>query len=179
MPKAMVVYESMFGDAMRVAEAVATGLRAEGVDVTCVEVGTAPTKLPDELALLVVGGPTHGTTLPNEESRKDAAKRSKRALVSQGIGLREWLAQLTPPRRHIAAATFDTRMTRPKLVTRFDRAAKVSAKSLKKLGFAVAAEPERFFVQDVEGPLEKGEKAHARTWGTHLAALLMAGGQWE
>lgn len=179
MTRALVVYESMFGHARKIAEAVAVGLQREGVDVSCVEVGKAPKRVPDDVALLVVGGPTHGTTLPNEQSRKDAARRTDQPLVSQGIGLREWLAALAPPRRHVAAATFDTRMTRPKLVTRFDHAAKLSRKSLKKRGFAVVAEPEWFFVQDVEGPLEPGEAKHARTWGSHLAALLVAGGKWD
>ena len=44
--KALVVYESMFGNTERVATAVVRGLRLEDVDAGVVEVGSAPAVLP-------------------------------------------------------------------------------------------------------------------------------------
>ena len=57
--KALVVYESMFGNTEQIARAVAAGLE-ESVDVVQVaEVTDAPTEPDPEVALIVAGGPTH------------------------------------------------------------------------------------------------------------------------
>ena len=57
--RALVVFESMFGNTEKIAGAVARGLQQEGVDTGLVEVRSAPRHLPADLDLLVVGGPTH------------------------------------------------------------------------------------------------------------------------
>ena len=54
---ALVVYESMFGNTRQIAEAVAEGL-GSAMEVRVVEVGTAPPVVGEDVALLVVGGPT-------------------------------------------------------------------------------------------------------------------------
>ncbi|HEY8721330.1 flavodoxin domain-containing protein [Pengzhenrongella sp.] len=53
--RALVVYESMFGNTRDIAQAVADGMSAE-VEVEVVEVGAAPEHLDAEVGLLVVGG---------------------------------------------------------------------------------------------------------------------------
>jgi len=53
--KALVVYESLFGNTEEVARAVADGLSA-GMDVDVVEVGSAQAPLVDLVDLVVVGG---------------------------------------------------------------------------------------------------------------------------
>lgn len=166
----LVIYESMFGDAKQIAEAIARGL-AEQHETDCIEVGVAPTSLPDDLALLVVGSPTHGFGLPRESSRADAAAKTDQPVVSSGIGVREWLDQVTPPGRPIPAVTFDTRMTHPKMLVRMDHASATAAKHLRKLGFTLAADSEHFHVQDVQGPLVPGEVDRAQAWGVTLANL--------
>src|SRR4051794_17029848 len=57
--RALVVYESMYGNTKEIATAVADGV-SRRMPVQLVEVGAAPTAIADDIALLVVGAPTHG-----------------------------------------------------------------------------------------------------------------------
>ena len=58
--KALIVFESMFGNTEQIAQAVAEGLRASmPVDLT--EVINAPADLPEDIALIVAGGPTEAS----------------------------------------------------------------------------------------------------------------------
>lgn len=59
--KALVVYESMFGNTEQVARAVATGL-GRHLDVELVAVANAPDTVSD-VDLVVVGGPTHAFSM--------------------------------------------------------------------------------------------------------------------
>ncbi|MFN8126857.1 MAG: hypothetical protein U0R64_10175 [Candidatus Nanopelagicales bacterium] len=167
----LVVYESMFGDARDVAQAIAAGA-AETVVSRCVEVGQAPDSIDADVSLLVVGSPTHAFGLPRPESRADAAQRTEDPLVSPGRGVREWLAQVAPAADGQRAVTFDTRMTHPKMLTVMDHASHTSAKLLRKAGFTIAAESAHFHVEDAQGPLVDGELDRAREWGRSLAALV-------
>jgi flavorubredoxin len=75
--KAIVVYESMFGNTHRVAEAVAEGLK-ENAEVSLHPVSETP---PDTLAgvdLIVVGGPTHIHGMASKMSHKAAADDAKK-----------------------------------------------------------------------------------------------------
>jgi hypothetical protein len=56
--RALVVYESMYGNTHAIACAIAAGLRATH-EVTLVPVSAATPELPAEADLLIVGGPTH------------------------------------------------------------------------------------------------------------------------
>jgi hypothetical protein len=56
--KALVVYESMFGNTEQIGRAVAAGL-GESIDVQVTEVTDAPTEPDPQVALIVAGGPTH------------------------------------------------------------------------------------------------------------------------
>src|SRR5512140_769842 len=82
--KAIVVFESMFGNTQRIAEAVARGLRetAEVVVGTVDEV--APGQVRDA-SLIVAGGPTHSYGMARPEARQRLAKarfgRSHQALL--------------------------------------------------------------------------------------------------
>ena len=87
----MVIYESMFGDNQQVARAIAAGLAQAGVQTEAIEVGNAPSTITPDVDLLVVGSPNHGWSLPRPSTRQDAATKSDTPLVSQGIGVREWL----------------------------------------------------------------------------------------
>src|SRR5687767_14509631 len=60
--RALVVYESMFGNTSAVATAIATGLSTRmGVDL--VEVAAAPAALDAGVDLVVAGGPTHAFSM--------------------------------------------------------------------------------------------------------------------
>jgi hypothetical protein len=169
--RALVVYESMLGDNQQVARGIAAGLSEGGVTAESVEVGTAPTSIDAEVDLLVVGSPNHATAMPRESTRASAAEQADGPLVSQGIGVREWLksAQLPPG---IRMAAFDTRGTHPKAIVRMDHASTSIEKGLRKLGGSRLAPGEHFLVSDMKGPLEPGELERAHAWGVTLAGLL-------
>ncbi len=169
--RALVVYESMYGNTMHVAQAIAEGIG----DATAIEVGKAPHVLPADLDLLVVGGPTHGHGMSGPRSRTNAAERVDRPLISS-TGMREWIEALEPSRRIVAAA-FDTRIKGPKLIT--GSAADGATKALRTHGFRVV-EPASFVLEGARGePFDRvppEELARARDWGRSLAAELVIAG---
>lgn len=165
---ALVVYESMFGNTKRVAEAVADGL-AGSLPVEIVEVSNAPTELPTTIELLVVGGPTHVHGMTTTRSRLAAEARMPGARISQGIGIREWL-EAVRPEGHAAAASFDTRINAPAIFT--GSAASGFARRLRRAGFRLLT-PTASFLIDTKSPqddsLLDGEVEKASAWGRHLA----------
>ncbi|NUT34378.1 MAG: flavodoxin family protein [Hamadaea sp.] len=165
---ALVVYESMFGNTRAVAQAVADGLAAAG-EVTICEVSAAPPDLPETVDLLVLGGPTHAHGLSRPQSREAAKKETPQHLVSNGIGIREWLAALPKPAPSVRVAAFDTRFAKPRWIT--GSAAATITKLARRAGLSVPTEPESFFVDHTLGPLQDGETARARRWGASLIGL--------
>jgi hypothetical protein len=162
--RALVVYESMFGNSRTIAQAIADGLVGRGMDVELVEVGQA--ELPDQhVGLLVVGAPTHAFSLSRPTTRASAADQASSPLVSTGRGLREWLDDLPSGVARYAAA-FDTHVDK-KVPGAACRAAE---RRLRRRGYAIALPAESFFVGDVQGPLVDGEVPRARRWGADLAA---------
>jgi hypothetical protein len=166
--RALVVFESMFGNTQTVAEAIAHGLSPR-VDVDVVEVGEAPPAVPDDIDLLIVGGPTHAFGMSRLRTRKDAA--SKGAVVSKRIGMREWIDGLPSGRSRIVATTFDTKVKKPRTP---GSAARGAERRLRQHGFRMLAPAATFYVDDVKGPLLEGETQRAREWGEDLAAHLGA-----
>ena len=108
--KALVVYESMFGNTEAVARAVAEGV-GETMDVSLHEVSTAPAPITDLVDLVVVGGPTHAFSLSRPSTRADAIDKG----ATQGeadTGLREWIGHLRKGPHSECVAAFDTRVDR-------------------------------------------------------------------
>lgn len=171
--RAIVVYESMFGDNRQVAQAIAAGLVERAVTAEAVEVGAAPSAVPVDVDLLVVGAPNHAWSLPRPATREDAAGKTDEPLVSQGIGVREWLEAASLPAGLLTAA-YDTRGSHPKAVVKFDHASTTIEKALARLGGTRLAPAEHFLVADVKGPLEPGELDRAQAWGRTLAGLMNA-----
>lgn len=169
--RALVIYESMFGDNQQVARAIAAGLTDAGVAAETVEVGVAPTTIDTDLDLLVVGSPNHAWSLPRPSTRQDAAAKADGPLVSQGIGVREWLGSATLP-AGLRTVAYDTRGSHPKAVVAMDHASTSIEKGLAKLGGTRLVPAEHFRVADMKGPLEPGEPERARAWGKALAHLL-------
>lgn len=171
--RALVVFESMFGNTEVIARAIAEGLAVHAT-VEVVEVSAAPTTIPAGVDLFVVGGPTHAHGLSKPESRADSARRAGDRLVSRGIGIREWLETLRGGSTTVAAAAFDTRIKGPGLL--WGSAAKGADKHLRGLGFRVVGGPESFLIEGPTGPLfdrlVAGETDRARRWGEALAAEL-------
>lgn len=166
--RAIVVYESMFGNTQRVAEAIADGLRSN-FEVELREVGSAERHV-DGVDLLIVGGPIHAWQMTRPATRKGAREQAGGLpTVSKGIGIREFLSGLHDANKAKPqlAATFDTAVRTRWLPT--GSAAKPAAKQLAHHGYRLIAEPEHFYVEDEHGPVVEGELERARAWGAQLA----------
>lgn len=166
--RALVVYESMFGNTEAVAQAVAGGIQ-ESMAVDVVEVGAAPDAMPEDVALLVVGGPTHAFGMSRPATRIDAARQVS-AIISLERGIREWLKGLPIRTSATQATAFDTRVT--SRVT--GSAARGASRRLGRLDYPLVAVPEAFRVTGVRGPLIDGELDRARAWGMTLGAAVAA-----
>ena len=160
--KALVVVESMWGNTRAVGDAVARGL---GSDAVVVDVDEAPATLPQDVDMVIVGGPTHAFSMSRSSTRHDAVQRGAHG-GSEDTGIREWLAGLAPSER-VAVATFDTRVTSMRRLP--GSAAKSAGKQVRHhhLGRLVATES--FYVDDMQGPLLEGELDRAQAWGAKLA----------
>lgn len=172
MATAVVVYESMFGDAEKIARAVAQGL-SERLDVQVITAAEAPTQLGSDVRLLVVGGPTHVTGMPRPSTREGAVKDGAQ-VADTSKGLHEWLER-ADRLDGVSAAAFDTRMDHPKMLTKLDHASRIEEKLLHRLGATLAAPAEHFAVRDEKGPLVDGEEDRARQWGAALSEIVSAG----
>lgn len=169
MTHALVVYESLFGDAWWIAAAVADGLSAR-VPARAVAAADAPTTIGPDIGLLVVGGPSLAMGMPRPESREQMAREHPGLhLGSFRRGLREWLQGLTVEATDLAGAAFDIRTPHPRLLAWFDHAARDEERFLEQLLCRIAAPAEHFYVMTAEGPLRGGEVERARQWGTVLA----------
>ncbi len=169
--KALVVYESLFGNSEKVAQAIATGL-ATTLEVELVEVTAAPPVIDEQLDLVVAGGPTHAFSMTKQSTREEAFSKGA-THGTAAVGLREWLGHLERGRHSAPVATFDTRVGKVRHLP--GSAAKGAAKLVHKLGYRSAGPPESFYVEGVEGPLVDGELDRARAWGEGLAADVAAG----
>jgi len=174
--RALVVFESMYGNTEAIARAIAGGLSSR-MTVEVVEVGAAPTRIADDVGLLIVGGPTHAHGMSEPGTRRTAQGKTPGGLVSSGIGIREWLDGLTGGRSGIAAAAFDTHIKGPHLL--WGGASRTIDERLRGLGCRIVAPPEGFHVGGPLGPVVDivvdGEVERAGRWGEELGARLEAG----
>jgi hypothetical protein len=173
--RALVVYESMFGNTHVVADHIGAGLAA-AFEVTVTPVEGADPAAVAGADLLVVGGPTHAHGMTSAPSRRSAAEMAAKDEHldldpdAEGPGLRDWFHTLGRSDGSLAAA-FDTRAGAPALLT--GRASKGIARRLRHHGYRLVTDPESFLV-DKENHLLGGEDQRARSWGAHLAELAAA-----
>jgi hypothetical protein len=174
--RAVVVYESMYGNTHLVADAIGAGLRP-AFDVSVVPVSEVSPAVLADADLVVVGGPTHAHGMSRTVTRKGAVEAANKPVSdlkvepgALGPGLRDWFGSLG--RYPVKAAAFDTRMHGPAALT--GRASKGVARSLRAHGFDLVAEPESFLVTK-QDRLEPQETTLARDWGTKLAAGIAPG----
>lgn len=166
---ALIVTESLFGNTLAIAEAIAGGIAEVGGRgcVRVVHASQAPGELPADLGLLVVGAPTHTLSMPNAGSRGDAVRKG--AVAPAPTGVREWIAAVAIP-DGLPVATFDTSIhTRIQLGT----AARAVAKALRRRGADTTVGPS-FWVTGMEGPLADGELTRATAWGRQLGQQSLA-----
>jgi hypothetical protein len=177
--RALIVFESMYGNTHAIADALASGLRPH-CDVEVVHVGEVRPAQVVDADFLVVGGPTHVHGMSSSTTRKgavDTAAKSSGALVIDPgvseVGLRDWFDELPEVRGHgTPAVAFDTRAEGPVLLT--GHASKSIAARLRKHGYTVVAEPQSFLV-DRANHLLDGELQRAQAWAeTALTTSLAA-----
>lgn len=165
--RALVVYESMFGNTERVARAIAKGLAIDNIEVTVTEVGKAPVGQPLDVDILVVGAPTHAFSLSRPRTRADAVRQGAPE-SRQARGLREWLTAVSGT-SGLGVAAFDTRVSK---VRRLPKAAGPrAAKIARQHGFTLLSKPVGFVVDDVKGPLGPHELERAVQWGRFVAGI--------
>ena len=174
--RAVVVYESMYGNTHLVADAIGTGL-SSAFKVSVIPVAHADPAILAGADLVVVGGPTHAHGMSRASTRKAAVEAADKPVSplkvepdALGPGLREWFGSLG--RYPVMAAAFDTRVHAPAALT--GRASKGVAHSLRAHGFRVIADPESFLVTK-QDRLEPQETDRAREWGTWLATQASLG----
>ena len=176
--RAVVVYESMYGNTHLVAQGIADGLQSvDGVDATVVAVSHATEAELGRADVVVVGGPTHVHGLSRPSTRKAAAEEARKPdrdlelePDAEGEGLREWFDSAAGlPER---AAAFDTRMEGPAAIT--GRASKGIAKRLRHHGCELLDEPRSFLVTK-GNHLEDHEVEEARSWGRRLGVAVTGG----
>ncbi|MBD8013051.1 flavodoxin family protein [Microbacterium sp. Re1] len=163
--RALVVYETMFGNTRKIAEAIADGMR-DSAHVDLVEVTDAPDDISDAVDLLVVGGPTHAFSMSRYSTRQEAAHRGGR-VADLPRGIRDWLSDLPSGESKPIFVAFDTRVDMPLMPGAASRSA---TRAARRKGFTHTAAPESFLVEGYEGPLVDGELDRARQWGHSLTA---------
>jgi hypothetical protein len=164
--RAIVVYESHWGNTAAVARAIAEGL---GPGARALDTDEATGAVLEGVDLIVAGAPVIAFALPRESSRRQIAgdvKAPRPPDVSHPL-LREWLDRL--PTSQGWAAAFETR------IWWSPRGATGSIESkLGRAGYKRLAGGERFVVGGAYGPLREGELDRARAWGAHLAHAMEA-----
>ena len=188
--RAVVVFESLYGNTRLVAEEIASGIRAASPRTTvhCLSVGDASSELIADTDLLVVGGPTHLRHMSSGMTRRmgvqaivESSEGTCRTVHylepgAEVSGLRDWFRLLpripasASQHHRPCAAAFDTR-TNARLA---GGAAKGICRRLSQHGYALLAAPQGFVVDDTEGPPHEGELTRAAQWGASLMAALAA-----
>jgi hypothetical protein len=190
--KVTVVYESLFGNTRKVAQAISDGVRGAYPDahVECVAVGRASAELISSTDLLIVGGPTHLCRMTTDFSRQRHISRAKKAEAkgepphqlepdAEGPGLREWFYLMWPARGWSHAAAFDTSLGSALVGAGSGIARKLcghgyelvrgpglwDGPQLRGHGDELVTNPAGFILDSAFGPLRAGEIERAREWG--------------
>jgi flavodoxin len=138
--KAIVIYDSNFGNTKIIADTVAKEVRGHAYSINDIK----QTDL-NGVDLLIVGSPINAW--------RPTAKISS------------FLSALNPSSlSKIKAAAFDTRI---KIFISGNAAKKIS-KKLNEKGATIIVEPKAFYVKDKEGPLVEGEVENAKQWAKDI-----------
>ena len=163
--RAIVVYESLWGNTAAVARAIAEGI---GPEAQVLSTNEAIGPLIEQADLLVVGCPLLAFSIPSdrliESIRTNPGKETSPPNLSLR-SMRSWLDSL--PQGHSFAAAFETRIWWSP-----GSAAKKILRKLEHLGYRRVAKAQRFIVKSKIGPLREGEIERARLWGIELAKAI-------
>ncbi len=139
--KAMIVYDSVYGNTEEIARAIGNGA---GGDCKVLRAGDANPAELITVELLIVGSPTQGGR-PTPAVRDFLGKIPMSSL------------------KDVKVAAFDTRFS-TKFVGVFGYAAGRIASDLKARGGNLVVPPEGFFVKGTKGPVKEGELERAAGW---------------
>lgn len=149
--KALVIYDSVFGNTETIARAIGTGLG--GAEV--VQVGSVAVDGLHGLDLLIVGSPTRGWR------PTPAVEAFLAAIPADGLG-------------GVRISAFDTRLSLEdvsaftRFIVKIGRyAAPPIAAALMKKGGVLCQPAEGFLVITDKGPLKEGEEARAASWAAN------------
>jgi flavodoxin len=158
--KALVIYDSFFGNTEQIAQAIGNALGSPE-DVEIIRVSNVKPEQLMGLKLLIVGSPTRGFR------PTPAISNLLKSIPKNGL-------------KGAKVAAFDTRFTIDEiessvfilriLVNLFGYAAKPIADKLEKKGGELVIPPEGFFVEGTEGPLKEGELERAADWAKQIVA---------
>jgi flavodoxin len=149
--KALLVYDSIFGNTEKVAKALSSGMREDGIEVDCIRANTVEIGTISNYDVIVVGGPTHKAGL--SETMKTFTTQLKKADVKNKL-----------------AFAFDTKYNK-----RFaGSAANRIEQRMKQYGMKVVMSHVSAIVLGREGPLEDGTEEKFKQIGAGLARLAVA-----
>lgn len=160
--KAVVVYESLWGNTAKVARAIAEGI---GPDAVALSTSEATAERLAGVELVVAGAPVLGFSLPTEAMREGIRSGPAYAAHPADLSspsLRSWLEGLAPGSARGAA--FETRIWWSPA-----GATKGIVAGLERAGLRCDDCVEKFIVKGKYGPLKDGEVERARLWGASLA----------
>jgi flavodoxin len=164
--KAVVVYESLWGNTAAVARAIAEGL---GPGVPALSTAEAVGEAMAGVDLIVAGSPIIGFKLPSDKIR-DAVRANPgpgapRPPDLSHPSMSSWLKAL--PKGQGRSAAFETKIRGP-----WGNAVSAISKGLEQAGYTPLDKPKGFIVSGKFGPLRDGEVDKARAWGAELAKLM-------
>jgi flavodoxin len=157
--KAMVAYDSAYGNTEKVALAIGDALAAQG-DVETLRVGDVNPEQLTSVDLLVVGSPTQ------KFRPTGATTKLLKSVPKDGL-------------KGVKVAAFDTRFREAEIdkirvlaffVRIFGYAANPIADRLEKKGGELVVPPEGFYVADTKGPLLEDELQRAADWAREILA---------
>jgi hypothetical protein len=163
--KAVVVYESLWGNTAAIARAIAEGIGHGARALSTAEASAGELANAD---LVVAGAPVMGFRLPTDSMRETLGRtpdRTPRPPDLSHPSMRSWLDIL--PAGHGYSAAFETRFW-------WSPGGSTSAitRGLERAGYRQLLKPQRFIVLATHGPLRPGEPQRAREWGTRLARAM-------
>ncbi|MCR4407886.1 MAG: flavodoxin family protein [Anaerolineae bacterium] len=154
--KAMVVYDSIFGNTEQIAQAIGKALGFPE-DVEILRVGDVKPEQLMGLKLLIVGSPTRGfrPTPAITNLLKSVPKNALKGVKVAAFDTRIALSDVNSPILSV-------------FVKIFGYAAQPIADELTKKGGELTIPPEGFFVKGTEGPLKEGELERAAEWAKSI-----------
>jgi flavodoxin len=146
MKKAIVIYDTKFGNTEKIAKALAEGMSEQGIEVDCINVEDVKIDKLSEYDLLAIGGPTHGFGM--SKPIKDFIQKLKH------VDLRDK-----------KAFAFDTKNR-----GRWGSAAKGIEKRLKTMDVNIVMPCASAIVLGLKGPLQEGMERKFKQIGAELAS---------